>query len=87
MRVSPGPGQRGVAVTKSMFREPITVIWGFLADGGVVVGVVFDIFVGCGGMVFSAWRGGLGVLMWAVAGENKLKHVEGSNYFNICRAA
>lgn len=52
MRVSPGPGQRGVAVTKSMFREPIMVIWGFLADGGVVVGVELDIFVGCGGLVF-----------------------------------
>jgi hypothetical protein len=76
VRVSPGPGQRGVAVTKSMFREPIMVIWGFLADGGVVVGVVLDIFVGCGGLVFGVWcSGGLGALMWACAGGIQLKDV------------
>lgn len=28
MRVSPAPGQRGVDVTKSMFREPMTQICG-----------------------------------------------------------
>lgn len=67
VRVSPGPGQRGVAVTKSMFREPIMVIWGFLEDGGVVVGVRLDIFVGCGGLVFWC-SGGLGAVMRAVVG-------------------
>lgn len=56
VRVSPGPGQRGVAVTKSMFREPITVIRGLLADGGVVVGVALDIFVVCGGLECGVWR-------------------------------
>lgn len=77
MRVSPGPGQRGVAVTKSMFREPIMVIWGFLADGGVVVGVVLDIFVWL--WSFGVWcSGGLGAMISAVASEIQLKDVEGS---------
>lgn len=30
VRVSPGPGQRGVVVTKSMFREPIMWMCGFV---------------------------------------------------------
>lgn len=50
------------------------VIWGFLADGGVVVGVVLDIFVGCDGLVFGVWCSEvLGAVMWACAGENQLK--------------
>lgn len=37
VRVSPGPGQRGVLVTKSMFREPIMLIFGLIVGVGVVV--------------------------------------------------
>jgi len=32
VRVSPAVGQRGVVVTKSMFREPIMLIWGFFVS-------------------------------------------------------
>jgi hypothetical protein len=52
VRVSPAPGQRGVAVTKSMLREPMMLIWGRLADGGVVV----DILEGWCGLVFGRFR-------------------------------
>lgn len=64
VRVSPGPGQRGVAVTKSMFREPIMVIWGFFGDGGVEVGEV--ILVGCGafGVWYSEFSGALRCALW-----------------------
>lgn len=37
--VSPGPGQRGVLVTKSMFREPIMQMAALVVGVVVVVGV------------------------------------------------
>lgn len=33
VKVSPGPGQRGVDVTKSMFREPMMQMWAWEVAG------------------------------------------------------
>lgn len=46
VRVSPGLGQRGVDVTKSMFREPIMQMCGL--DGGDVVPLMLILVVGFG---------------------------------------
>lgn len=41
VRVSPGPGQRGVDVTKSIFRDPIMQICGVgVAVGSVMPGML-----------------------------------------------
>ena len=43
VRVSPGPGQRGVEVTKSMFREPMMQMCGFEGCGGVSLMPIFAV--------------------------------------------
>lgn len=59
-KVSPGEGRRVVRVVRSVFREPIIVIWG---RGMVGLGVVRG---GWGGGAFlgGVWAMNLGRLYW-----------------------
>lgn len=45
VRVSPGDGMRGVVVTRSMFKEPITEMTFFAAISMVAMGPLYDTLV------------------------------------------
>ena len=56
--VSPGPGQRGVEVTKSMFREPIMEMcggWG-VDDGVVLMPMLMLVLKLCSSMLIGGSR-------------------------------